>query len=748
MRLIPSSTLAALCGTVLLSTASGDTPPPEAPVKAGEDKRVKKPKKAGDSVATMPDMIVTETATRVTEDVRTISQALTIIDEDDLKRRQPRTPIEMLKEEPGIWGVNVAAQGSPIIRGQIGNRVLYLWDGVRINNGALFSGPNGFFNQFPVGAVDRIEVVRGSGSVQYGSDAIGGVVNVFSKQAGFSDQPDFGGELYSRYGSNDGENTETFDFHSSGPQLSFSAGITRQEVGDYHGPQFGALTPSGFNALGGYANLAWRPTDNQVLRLSWIHNERTDVDSYVQSKLNASGIPRIFGPMERRGIVKLDYTVKDLGPWSDELKAYGYYQYYDSLRERRVETGTTFTNTTTDVGQDVFGMGLQNAVEWEKVKLVYGTDYRMEDLASSLSQFKLTKSSGATSTTEPPGNTPDGTYDVFDTFATLTYRPIERLILSAGGRFENSHIDSNPVASDVIPGAGYTLADLQLDKSWNSVTWNLGAVLDPDEKLSWAANVGTGFRAPTFSDVLGAGAPVFSTRIASLPSPQVDPERSITFEAGPRYHSEKVNASLTGYYTHLSDLVVSTVSGTVVIPGQGTFDASRKSNNGEGYITGVEMALSYEFADNWTFFGNGTYTYGKNTVTGKPLRFIPPLNGTVGVRYTSPSGRWWAEAVEVMAAALDRHSPDDEQDAGFSTDPGLGSPNTTTNPPLRRDYSIPGFAVTHLRGGVKVWDTQESTLDLTLDVNNVLNKSYREAYSQQQREAPGFGVVVGARLGF
>ncbi|WP_075088203.1 TonB-dependent receptor plug domain-containing protein [Verrucomicrobium spinosum] len=94
-----------------------------------------------------------------------------MVDKETLERRQARTPVEMLQEEPGVWAVSVAAQGSPILRGQIGNRVLYLWDGIRINNGALFGGPNGFFNQFPVGAVDHMEVIRGAGAVQYGSDA-------------------------------------------------------------------------------------------------------------------------------------------------------------------------------------------------------------------------------------------------------------------------------------------------------------------------------------------------------------------------------------------------------------------------------------------------------------------------------------------------------------------------------------------------------------------------------------------------
>ena len=701
------------------------------------------------SAVTLPPITVTaETALRTDEELKNIPQSITVVDQDAIRRRQARTPIETLQEEPGIWAVSVAAQGSPILRGQIGNRVLYLWDGVRINNGALFGGPNGFFNQFPLGAMDHLEVIRGSGAVQYGSDAIGGVINIFSKRALFTDEVQAGGELYGRYGTNDHENTETMDFHVTGPTLAFSAGLTRQDVGDYRGPGEGRLNPSGFEALGGYANLAFRPAEGHTFRLSWIHNEREDVDSYVQSKLNASGVPRIFGPSERRGIVKFDYTAEDLGSWSNELKVYGYYHYYDSLRDRRVESAETFNTTTTDTDQAMLGIGAQNAVQWERTRLIYGLDYRYEDLSTTLTQRSRNKSTGGVRTFEPAGNTPDGTYDVFDAFTTLEFRPTDKLLLSVGTRFEHTHIDSGPVGSDVIPDAGYDVDDLRVDKEWDSITWNVGAIYNVTSEWDLVANIGSGFRAPTYSDLLSAGPPVFSSRIASLPSPDLDPEKSISYEFGPRYHSQKLSSSLVGYWTQLDDLVVTENSGTVVIPGQGTFEASHKSNSGKGYVAGVEFAMAYDITDDLTLFGNATYTYGKNTASSDPLRFIPPLYGVMGLRYTAPSRRWWVEIVEVFADKLRRHAPDDEQDAGFSTDPAFGSPNSSNNPPLRDNFEIPGWAITNVRGGFNVWERDGRSFDITVDLNNIFDARYREAYSQQQKVAPGFGVVVGARLTF
>ncbi|WP_075088204.1 hypothetical protein [Verrucomicrobium spinosum] len=71
------------------------------------------------------------------------------------------------------------------------------------------------------------------------------MINIFSKRADFTDTVQTGGELYGRYGTNDRENTETFDFHVTGPTMAFSAGLTHQDVDDYRGPGEGRLSPPG-----------------------------------------------------------------------------------------------------------------------------------------------------------------------------------------------------------------------------------------------------------------------------------------------------------------------------------------------------------------------------------------------------------------------------------------------------------------------------------------------------------------------
>jgi outer membrane receptor protein involved in Fe transport len=714
-----------------------ESPAPVAPV----------PPAQAASTTELPEVVVTPS--RTGESLWDTPATVTLLDQETILRHQALTPTAMLQEQPGVFAVSVASQGSPVLRGQIGNRVLYLWDGVRINNGALFAGPNGYFNQFPIGAVDRMEVILGSGAVEYGGDAIGGVINVIPKKAAFSSQRfSINGDVDVRYGSNADENLESFDLNISSQRVALSAGLTWQNVGNYHGPEFGAISPTSYWAFGGYADLAIKVFENQVLSISWLGNEREDVSSYIQSKLNPNGIPRVYNPLERRNIAKIDYTATDLGALSSELKFYGYFQEYNQVGQRRIENFPTFTNTTTNTRQDVFGVGVQNTTVWGPAHFTYGVDFRRESLSSSLDQFLLNESTGLGTDLMPSGKTPDGTYDVLGAFLSGEYRPVKPWLVTAGVRYENTHIDSNPRDTDAIPNAGYTIDDLKLNKSWQSVTWNVGTIVGVTRSWDLVGNISTAFRAPDYSDLFSSGTPVFSSKTASIPSPLIDPEKSITYEVGTRYHSDRITGSATAYTTQLYDTVETVNAGTVTIPGQGTFIANSRDNSGTAYVRGVELSLAYHPAPGWTLFGNATYTYGQDTALDAPLRFIPPLFGTVGIRYESPSKRWWVEATEFMAGTLYRHAPQDELDAGFSKDPAFGSPNTTNNPPYRDNFTIPGYAITNLRAGARLWERQGRALDVTLVLSNLFDHKYREAYAQQELVAPGFGATINVKLTF
>jgi hemoglobin/transferrin/lactoferrin receptor protein len=684
------------------------------------------------------------TASRSAEEAKDAPQAVSVLSAREIAERQARTPNQMLREEPGVWSVQVNTQGSPVLRGQIGNRVLYLWDGVRLNNGALFGGPNGYFNQFPVGSVDHIEVLLGPGAVQFGSDAIGGTINIVSKAADpFSAPQGVHGRAGYRFGTVDHEQTAYTDVSLVGEQLALVAGISGQNVEDYTGPGVGEIDNTGFEAFGGHVGLGVRIAEDQTLRLTYIGNRREEVESYSQSKLNSPGVPaRLYTPYEDRRIAKATYEIERLGQFSDSLTLSAYRQDYQQQRITTRENAalTQIRATSADTDQQIYGFGAQNTGHVGSVRLVTGADARMEQLATSQTLATTVKATGATTVTVPNGSTPDGTYNVMDVFAIADV-PLRRdLTMRVGARYESTHLDSHPAPEDALPPYT-TVEDMDLGKTWAAPTASIGLIWDMAPTWSLAANVAMGYRAPTFSDVLSVGTVVYSSTAYSVPSPDVEPEHSVTYELSLRHDDEMSWGRLTGYYTDITDMIVSEADGTITTP-SGTFTAFRKKNSGHGLVTGVESDAGVRLTAQWTVFANATWTYGYDLEADAPLRFIPPFNGLAGSRWDAEDHRWWAEGVLVMADTLRNHSPQDENDAGFSADPGYGSPSAT-NPPYRDDWKIPGYAVVNLRAGWTVAARGFTTLTVTADLNNALDHDYREAYAQQQLVAPGRNLVVG-----
>ena len=121
---------------------------------------------------------------RETEVLETATPVL-VLEQQEIERRMPETPVDLLRDEPGVdvdgVGLN---QARPIIRGQRGLRVLFLADGLRMNNPRRQTDFGEIPGLIDIDTVERVEVVRGPASVLYGSDAIGGVLNLVTRRPG------------------------------------------------------------------------------------------------------------------------------------------------------------------------------------------------------------------------------------------------------------------------------------------------------------------------------------------------------------------------------------------------------------------------------------------------------------------------------------------------------------------------------------------------------------------------------------
>ncbi len=156
---------------------------------------------------------------------------VSVLNETQLTQYSPRSSAEALEGLTGVWMQKTNhGGGSPFVRGLTGNQTLLLVDGIRLNNAIARYGPNQYFNTIDPNSIERVEVVRGSGSVQYGSDALGGVVQVLTKTPTFSpDGWQFMSNLYAKYMSGGME-------RSGRSELTLSNGRFALYGGSIHSP--------------------------------------------------------------------------------------------------------------------------------------------------------------------------------------------------------------------------------------------------------------------------------------------------------------------------------------------------------------------------------------------------------------------------------------------------------------------------------------------------------------------------------
>jgi hemoglobin/transferrin/lactoferrin receptor protein len=159
-----------------------------------------------------------------------------------------------------------------------------------------------------------------------------------------------------------------------------------------------------------------------------------------------------------------------------------------------------------------------------------------------------------------------------------------------------------------------------------------------------------------------------------------------------------------------------------------------RQNGGEGYIQGVELQGDFKLTRALTLFGNGCWTEGyvDTFLNGLPTSLsresasrIQPLSGLLGIRWESPTGRWWAESTAQLARRQDRLSPGDRLD-------------TQRIPP----GGTKGYQVFGVRAG---WRPCRG-MDVTAGLENMTNLDYRVLGSGVNEPGTNFTLAVRVRF--
>lgn len=687
------------------------------------------------TVIEVEDLVIT--AHRSTNVEQDVSQMVSVVSEKEIKDKNIKQTSQILKEEVGVF-VQKTNQGggSPIIRGLKANKLLLLIDGIRLNNATYRGGNLQYLNTVDSNSLEKVEVVHGPHSAMYGSDALGGVINVITKEPILNDKH---GYLFSGSGS---VTVSTAD-HTQTSHLSFmTSNLTWGILLEASYKSFGNITRG---TKGGNTLMQRLQNDSRTHR---ILNKTQSPNDYKTFDLNTKAIFNLseFQKLTAAYQMNRQYSVprydvieaqKDsIWKFDPQERDLFYLTYQNSQSntffnnatitlsfhrqfERRVRQKFGSLNEIRDQFR-TFSTGLQlqfNKLIGQKHHIVYGSEFYMDKIATKSYQRNISTSELSDRHTLFP----DGSSFInFGLYSQDVSAIKPRWTLSLGARFSAFKLRAP------FEESGPEIIHLgTLEQSTTSFTGSLGSLISVANGIHFVTNVAQGFRMPNLDDVSKFG-PGKGRSFYDIPNPDVIPEKTLSFDGGFKLYFNRLKANIIGYYNYITDLLIrrpAEYNGLPFIIEEGdTLLVFRKENAGRAYTTGFEISADFLVTSNIALLGNLSYTYGQNISEDEPLPAIPPMHGFLGIRWKID--KYWVELNSRFAFKQERLSSEDKKD--------LRIPEGGT----------PGWYTFNMRFGINLGNY----LSLRFTSANLLDRNYREHLSGLN--APGRNFILGVNIKF
>ncbi|MDL2260226.1 TonB-dependent receptor [Deltaproteobacteria bacterium OttesenSCG-928-K17] len=699
---------------------------------------------------------VTVTATRTEKDLMEVPMSVGVVSGEDLKREPAANVADALS---GMPGVSIADGGMPggkrvMIRGESPMRSLILIDGVKISEQKSMSGSAIMID---ASQIERIEVVKGPASVLYGSEAIGGVVNIITKKGG--DKPVSFSQQFVADSS-----TESVDIQSAvfGAYNGFNYRFTGSGVnaGQRKTPG-GTLEKSEYDNryYSGQLGYDWDggsffvKADRYESEISIPDNVTTGL-SYSGGWVDASTSVLLNLPRWDRESVSAGLELDNLTSNLIKLKFNAYYQNMKKNFENQVisdiNNGATVVNMDihTFNDQDSYGGSVQSEWRLGNNYLIAGLDYNKDELQAWSSTY------GTNSALPPfmPGapvmtdkiTKSDSEQGTLGVFIQNEWAPNDDWALTLGLRQTWIESKMNRQVDDqralLPPGPRITVSPSQKTTDSNLVG-NIGLVYSGFDDWALRAGWSQGYRFPSLNQ-LYLGTSHGSTSVTEA-NPDLDPEESNNFEIGARYNGGNWNLDLAFFYNDAKNYI-----STKKINNQ----LYRFDNMDKARTFGVELGLDYTFEEyGLTPYLNAAWINRRieNTIEasridagGNTVKEVikyktsdtqtAPFQGRVGLK-------WEGQASDTQTVFTDFYVNWASSSKYYYYDDTYGHNHNG-------DFNY-GFT-TEKKGG---WQTLNMTVgtqwgeehkwNASLSLRNITDKAYTLADSMVQD--PGFHVVLG-----
>jgi vitamin B12 transporter len=529
------------------------------------------------------------TATRIPTPILDVASSITVVTAADIEARQERTFADVLKDIPGLNVVQTGGPGgetSVFMRGTNSNHTKVLIDGIDVSDPSNATGAFDF-GQLLTQDIERVEVLRGPQSGLYGSDAVGGVINIITKSG--SGPTQFNGAI-------EGGTFDTFNQAGtvSGSQdaLHYSASVSHFHAGET------PVTPLDLLLPGEARNDDYDDNLTLSTKLGYDMTQNFDlglVARYTDIHLHNTGEDYLEVP-PYTGYPAPEQSTAASDEYAARLSAH--LRSFDGMLEQTL--GLAYTHDRTDTVEpqtpSALNTGERRKADW---------------------QGDIKAAAGET--------------------------------VVVGAEYERDEIDQ-PLAADVHIASGYAELQSHIGEQWFSAlnlryddnsrfgskaTWRFApewVVSETDTKLH--ASIGTGFKAPTLSELYQSFPAFFF-----FANPNLKPESSTGWDAGfeQALVPNVLRFGATYYYNRIRDLITTDVTGTTW------------ANVGRATTDGIESFIAYQPVRELTLRVDYTYTEAEDDVAQQPLLRRPKHRGTFIATWQATAA--WQWTVNVLSVS-------------------------------------------------------------------------------------------------
>lgn len=607
-------------------------------------------------------------ATKTAVNKREISQQTETVSAKEIRFQNFQNTADVLGNS-GTIAIQKSQQGggSTIIRGFEANKVLYVVDGVRMNNLIFRAGHLQNILTVDENILSRAEVVFGPSSTIYGSDALGGTIYLETLKPKLKNSGDkvFSGNAFVRKGTSNNETKLHADLNIAGKKWASLTSVTGSDFGDlrmgarkngssaffgarrYYVDQFNGKDSlvknpdtllqrfSGYRQLDVMQKVLFKQNEKVSHDLNFQYSTTNDVPRYDRltdpKGTGLSNATWYYGPAKRI-LAGYNLNTKNF-PGGQTMHLGLHYQNAVESRHQRKFDNDFLQHRYEDVKS--FNLNADISKHFSNLQIQYGLEIQYDHLNSVANKENI--KTGAISPLDT--RYPNGKNSMFhsDLYGRAQYRFGQKTTLNFGLRAGYTTLNSTHNDTTFFRLPYSVIAQTNVTYSGS-----IGVAHNPGENLKLTANISTGYRVPNMDDL----SKIFETAPGRLtvPNPNLKPEKTVTFDGGMTlWKGQKIQWENNAFYTRMFDAITTApfqFNGRDSVLYQGVLSQVRANQNlRNAYIYGFSSNFKVNIDDHWMLFAGASYTRGRiiSENANTPLDHIPPIYGRAGVRYQSSS---------------------------------------------------------------------------------------------------------------